>query len=435
MSLDDVVDLSITVASLSVSKENFGTPCIVGYHTAWIDGLVREYAKPTDMLDDGFTASHYIYKAAEDFKAQNPTSKTFKIGRRTTPLTQVVHATPTITTEGHVYRWTVDGNAGTYTVGAAATIQVIVEAIQPLIDAYSGVSCTEDNAKIVVTSSAAGSPREMVFGKGFNISDETADTTTDDAIAAILAEDDAWYGCYVADSFSKATGLLSAATIEATRRMNFLQSADSAVYDSGSTTDLFYALDAAGYARTVPVYHRMIGASEHIAAAALAVLLANTPGAITLAHKRLASITVDTLTQAQQTAIIAKNANYYITLGAQGDLFDGRTSAGEYADITHFVDWLYSSMRLRTVATLQAAKKIPYTDSGADVVRGAVLAVLKQGVTQGGLADTPAPTCTIPLVASVDPAQRAARHLPDVEFDGQLAGAIHTVTIDGLISV
>jgi hypothetical protein len=439
MSLDDVVDLSIDINSLKVGKENFGTPLFLGYHIAWIDVLVKEYANPKEMLTDGFSASHYLYKAALAWKSQNPTGKTFKIGRRTTALTQIVHTTPTITTEGFKLTWTIAGHAGSYTIPGAATIQSIVEAISPTIDAYTEVTATEDNTKIVVTSATAGTPYDFSMGNGWTVSDETADTTTDDALAAILVEDSNWYGLNVIDSFSKATGLLSAATIEAERKMNVLLGVDSAILNAGSTTDIFYVLQAANYARTVGQYARRFGGTEWAHVALLAKSIAETPGKVSWAHKSLAGISVDTLSQAEQNAIHNKDGNYYITLGAQGDTFDGRTFAGEFADITHFVDFLYSSIRLRVVAMLQSGKKVPYTDSGVDTIRSGILAVLVQNVGRNGapagLAESPAPSVTAPKVADVDPADRAARFLPDVEFQAQLQGAIHTVEINGTLSV
>ena len=57
---------------------------------------------------------------------------------------------------------------------------------------------------------------------------------------------------------------------------------------------------------------------------------------------------------------------------------------------------------------------------------------LELAVTQGILSEY---EVTVPLVADIDPADKAVRNLPDVNFTGVLAGAIHTVEIAGTISV
>src|SRR5689334_2037846 len=126
-SIDDVIDIAVTVTDKAPSKPNFGTPLLAGYHTAWLD-LVREYSEADEMLDDGFDDDDALYKMAVALKSQSPCPKTFKVGRLATAFTQTIHIIPTITTEGYVYAWEINGTAVTYTVPAAATVQSIVEA-------------------------------------------------------------------------------------------------------------------------------------------------------------------------------------------------------------------------------------------------------------------------------------------------------------------
>jgi hypothetical protein len=117
----------------------------------------------------------------------------------------------------------------------------------------------------------------------------------------------------------------------------------------------------------------------------------------------------------------------------------GYSATGEFLDVTHFVDFLFARIQETIFAALAQAsasgKKIPYTDTGVDTIRGLILAVLNRGITQGGLAASPAPVVTAPKVADVDPADRAARILPDVAFTATLAGAIHKTQIEGILSV
>ena len=113
----------------------------------------------------------------------------------------------------------------------------------------------------------------------------------------------------------------------------------------------------------------------------------------------------------------------------------GITASGEYVDITRFIDWLDARIKERIFGVLANNAKVPYTDAGVDLMRGQVLAQLQQGITAGGLAADPAPTVQAPLVADIDPADKANRNLPDITFQATLAGAIHQLEISGVLSV
>lgn len=71
-------------------------------------------------------------------------------------VAQVVVFTPSNPTGGYDYVITIDGTAYTSTQTGSPTAQTIVEDLQPLVDANSAVSCTEDNIAITCTAISAG---------------------------------------------------------------------------------------------------------------------------------------------------------------------------------------------------------------------------------------------------------------------------------------
>jgi hypothetical protein len=79
--------------------------------------------------------------------------------------------------------------------------------------------------------------------------------------------------------------------------------------------------------------------------------------------------------------------------------------------------------------------KVPYTDAGVAMVESRIRSRLNIGVDVGGLSSDPAPTVTVPRVSSETTANRANRTIPDIYFTATLAGAIHSVTINGTVSV
>ena len=434
MSLDDVVDVQISVESRAPTQAGFGTTLIAGYHTHYVDH-VREYAKPGDLLDDGFVATDHIYQMALAIKSQNPSPKTFKVGRLEHAYTHTVTLTPTITTVGFTYQWTIAGHAGSYTVLAGDTVALIVAAIQPLVDAYTEVAATEDSTKLTVTATATGTIVTYVLGKGFAVSDTTTAASIADDLAAIQSEDDDWYGL-VTDVNSEASIALVAAWIEATRKVYVPMSSDSGVVDNANTTDVASALVTSAYARSGLIWHPQVGTWAN--AAWLGQMLTFVPGRATWVNKTLAGIPVSKLTAGNETALKNKHATGYLAIGGinvTNPNGGGRTGSGEFFDTTHLIDWTHARIQESVFGAMANSPKIPYTDSGVDIIRACILAVLNQGIANGGYASSPAPTVTAPKVADVAPADRINRLLPDVEFTAQLAGAIHATVITGTVEV
>lgn len=432
--LDDVIDIQIVVTDKTPSRKSFGIPLIAAYHTAWVD-YVREYADPGEMLDDGFTTADAAYKIATAIKSQDPSPNTFKVGRLTTAAVQTVILTPTTTTQGAVYSGTINGQYYEYTVPAAATAQVIVEAVSLLIGAFTGVSASDDNIKITVVTDTAGQVVDYdIAPRTFLVSETTLAPTLGADLAAINDEDGNWYGL-VLDTTSKAAITAAALWVEANKKVFMPQSGDSDVVDGGATTDVASALKTSNYSRTGGIFHRGIGGKEWAAAAWMSVFLVADPGSATPAFKTLATISADQLRTGEISALKAKRFTRYCEMGGVPVTFEGRTSSGRFLDVVRFVDWLQAEMQNDVYFLLLNNPKLPYTDAGISVVKGAMEGTLKKGQTRGGIADSPAPRVIVPLVADTDPIDRADRILRDLHFTARLSGALHSFKITGTLSV
>lgn len=66
--------------------------------------------------------------------------------------------TPATPTDGLTYRANINGTDYDYTVVGTKTVQEVVEALQPLMNAHPSVSCTEDDSKVTCTADVAGTP-------------------------------------------------------------------------------------------------------------------------------------------------------------------------------------------------------------------------------------------------------------------------------------
>ena len=437
MSLDTIMNLQITVESRAPSQEGFGTPLIFGYHTAWVDRLVKEYAQADDMLDDGFVVDDALYKAAQIVKSQNPCPTVFKIGRRVTPLTQIVTITPTVSTLGFKYKGTVGGKALSYTVVADATPTTIATALAGAITALAiGATAVALVDVVTLTTTAAGVVLDYDFDGGIQIKDATVDATTDNELPEVNDEDSDWYGLIVVDSSSKATTMHAAGWVESVRKICTVQSADTDILDSNVTDDTFSELMDSTYGRTNAIYHRALGGKEWLAAGWQAGRLTSDPGSDTWAFKEVRGVKVDTLLQSHESAILAKKGSHYTRTGGLPITFEGKSGAGEYMDTVRFIDWVYARMRERVLGVLANNPKVRFTDTGVDILRLALMSVIQEGINAGGFAATPEPTFSAPLVKDVSAANRINRTLPDVSWTANLAGAIHRMTpVRGRVTV
>lgn len=386
------------------------------------------------MVSDGFAVTSGAYLSAAAIFSNNPTVTTVKIGRRALAFTQISKLTCLSAVTGDVYSFKVGSSTISYTVPGASTTSTVATALAALITtaAPAGMASCAAAVAVITITATAGALVDITFD---NAHTTFQDFTTDPGIAtdlsAILAADANWYGLLL-DSEGDAEVTAAAAWTESNKKLFVFNSSDSNIATS-AVNDLFSTLKTSSYARTVPLFSgtQLLACG---AASWLAGRLTPAPGADTWAFKTLPGIPADTLTDSQVSFVEGKNGNVYTTLAGVPLTRFGTASSGYFADVTRFVDWLTATLQTSIIGILANNAKIPYTDKGVQVVVSTVKGVLQQGVDAGGLASTPAPIVTAPLVANVSSANKMSRLLPNVSFSGTLAGAIHTVQITGTVS-
>jgi hypothetical protein len=440
-SLDTIVDLTITVEPSGPSRAGFGTPLIAAYHTKYLD-LVREYSDPSELVDDGFLITDPTYLIMNTMWAQDPHPKTCKVGRRALAYTQLFDLFPVNTTEGFVYTFTIDTTVISYTVLAAATVATIVTALQPLIDAVSTVTATDDTTHVSVSNDTPGTLVAVDLSTMDPVDDlKYEDITVDPGIAtdltAISAIDDDWYGL-ILDSNSALEIASAAAWVETKKKIMPVNSTDSEIVDVSVTDDVISALTTLSYKRT-PIWYSRRYSLSYMAAAALAVALPKDPGTLTWCFKTLVGVAVNTLKAGWRTVVENKGGNIYVPVAGKNISWQGKAPNGDFIDVVRFIDFLYARIQEDTFAVLQANDKIPFTDIGGallgETVKTRLLSNVSSPTKALGLSNSPKPTVTVPAVTDVSIANKGNRHFPDVNFNATLAGAIHTTKIVGKIAV
>jgi hypothetical protein len=440
MSIDDIASVVITSATRTPTRPGFGTPLFAVYHTKYVD-RVRSYTKLSSLVSDGFAVDHPAYLMAQAAFSQNPRPSRVKIGRRALPTTQVMTITITDATEGNHVKFKIRPPGGVapvqidYTILAAATATTVATAVELLIEAVADITSSSTGAVITATTTAGKLADYYDFESpagGMTIRDDSTDPGIATDLAAIVEVDNDWYGLSL-DSCSEAEVKAAAAWVESNGKLFIAHSADHDIASS-STTDLASDLKASAYGRTAVAYNSKSTLS-YAGCAWLGAVLPLTPGSETWAYKELRGQTVDVLTDTKEGQVYGKNANTYLEVAGLKVTQKGKVAGGEFIDVVRFLDWVRVTMQLDIFALIANSRKVPFTDLGADKLRNVVQGVLTRGVKVGGFTGDPAPEVFVPKVADVPVADRAARNFPDIEWTATLAGAIHTVTVSGLVSV
>jgi hypothetical protein len=76
--------------------------------------------------------------------------------------------------------------------------------------------------------------------------------------------------------------------------------------------------------------------------------------------------------------------------------------------------------------------KVPFTDVGVQMVVSPLKAALEEGKKNGILASY---EIMFPAVADVSVTDKGRRFLPDIDFTGVLAGAVHSTKIKGVVTL
>lgn len=441
MSLDNIVSVSVSAATITPTRPGFGTPLVACYTTRFPE-RTRAYTSLSAMISDGFTVGEPAYRAVAAAFSQKTRPATVKVGRRALAPTQVVKFTVTGAADGKIYTVTACNGYSTgaettytYTVTTGQSNSDVATAIAALIDVHADIVSAAVGAVITCTTAAT----KLVYYKNWTPELQLEETTADPGIAtdlaAIWVEDTDWYGLAL-DNNGSAECVAAAAWALSNGRLFCYNCSDEEATNAGQTDDSFSVIEATANDHAVGLFN-----GNHTGSFSALAWMANRfpfdPGSDTWNFKTLTGVTVDslsTLSESHMANIKAKSANYYTTLAGVNITQDGRTASGEWVDVVRFIDWLKSEIKIRVFAVLVNNQKVPFTDKGVDLIKSVIMGALLDGVTAGGLVAGTVEV-TAPKVADVSSANKAERTLPNVTFTGTLAGAIHKTTIVGTLSV
>ncbi|QTL96560.1 DUF3383 family protein [Iocasia frigidifontis] len=182
---------------------------------------------------------------------------------------------------------------------------------------------------------------------------------------------------------------------------------------------------------------------QYIDAAIMSRMFATDPGSATWKWKQLSGVENSGYTNADVSSMLSPgegepNMNPVIHEMGADYTAEGKTVTGEYLDIQRAIDWMDARLTENIFQLLINEDKISYTNAGISQITSAMKEIFRVGVNRGVIAEEdgePLWNIDAPRRQDIPQNARANRNLPDVNFDFTAAGAIHSLTVSGVVQV
>lgn len=450
-----IINVDISLQTRGITQAGFGIPMILtDEDTGWGSELARRYSDMDAILED-FASSTDTYAAAAAVFAQSPSPAEVVVGAEGSRVAQVV--TVVFSDDliaSNSIACTVDGTALSATAFNTSNSQTLTD-LAAKIQATAGVATAVSDGSHTITCTAAKagvsiSISGVTVTGGVSQATATITTTTANVgpaefIAAIKDEDDDWYGLIWIERDADLV-LEMAEYIQTQRKIFGTTTSDVNVLDDTVDTDIASLLNEQGYTRTFVIWNA--DPTEFIEAAWMGRCFTFNPGEETWKFKTLIGAVADDFTSDEISAAEGKKCNLYVTCKGRDITQQGVAASGEFIDIIRFADWTQARIEERCFAVLADRPKLPLTNSGIAVFETEIRGVLLNGQSVGGISTDPldensnnteratkAFVITMPTSGSLSQNDRANRALTGIRFEARLAGAVHSATINGNLTV
>ena len=191
----------------------------------------------------------------------------------------------------------------------------------------------------------------------------------------------------------------------------------------------------------IPVYD---GGGDSTSNSICTALLAHTGnkevGSFTYKNMSLKGVYADeSITKAQLEEYHGINVNAYVHKAGYDCTSEGKLANGQYIDILDAKDWLITQIKYRLQQLLIINDKVPYDDNGIAMLESVVVDVLKEAYDNGMIAESEdgggAYTVNFAKRSETKSSDREQRQYMEGKFSFDLAGAVHTVTVNGVINI
>jgi hypothetical protein len=456
--LDKIVQVTIERQTRVPSMKSFSEHLVVdGFSPVGItpvfdpDHRVRVFGSLDEVAAAGFSPDGFVYRAASKQYSQSNHIGNLYVGWKipggvniTTGILSAALAA------GQTIAWTVNGTEmpGIAFDTEGSSEKCLDRMVADLNDDFgtlftakkvnaNTVTLYGANAAVAVTVSGGATQPTMQFTSEAIPADP--DWTT--ALAKIKEQNADWYAISVSARMM-ANQQECAQWIQANGKLGILTSGDD-LLPNAETGDIAAWAKLNNLDRVAVFYHpdaKLADDSADALAAADPVpeaayfgkMLTKQPGAATWKFKELQSVPTYELSQGQVKNVEDKNATWYMSTADVPMTSNGQVAGGEYIDVIHGLDWLKARIQNLVFTALAGVDKVPFTDEGIQMVVSPLKAALEEAKKNGILASY---EVEYPAAADVSATDKGQRFLPDVDFTGVLAGAIHSTKIRGVVTL
>jgi len=442
----DTVKVNITNQTPRISEVGFGTLLIMGKPTN-IGERTKIYSEPSEMLDDGFKTTDEIYKKALVAMSQDRTPGLFMIGKRNKDANtkQKVIFSPAPT-------------EGTFTVevGGQTTAAITYDAEEAAIKAAMELLSTVDEVIVSRTLTSefdvefVGTnintlvePMNVIASEGGVSADVeyitygSADEEALVAYNAIKESSNDFYGVvFTSDCLTDDEAVELASTLQTEERHGSFIRTTSLIgstdldADSNEIATRFKKLNLT---KVHCIYTKK--ANNFIDAAIMGLQLTKTPGSSSFMYKTLRGVETDEFTTTERSNLRTKSCNYYERQSGLPVFKDGVVPTGEFIDISIGIDFLTVRMGEIVFVGIATPEKVDYDGGGLSVIESLMLSSLYRFGVDNNLIIAESIVIIMPDIDIIPILDKANRRLKNCKFKALLKGAIHTVEIDGVLTV
>jgi Protein of unknown function (DUF3383) len=478
-----IVNVAVVLTPAGAQAQSLSNLLLLGTSTI-IDTLERNrrYSTLTEVATD-FGTNAEEYKAAALWFEQVPQPTEIIVGRWVNTAAAgglrggTLSAAPSLTVWNAItnggFKYSKDGAAEVNVTGLNFTAAANLNAVAAIIQAaLVGVTCVWNATygRFEFASTTLGPTSSVAFlnapTAGTNIAPTLGASTgfsgaylfvgqaAETAVAAVTAFDQTlgqqWYAVVVPSAVN-ADHLAISAFVAGTNTKHIygVTTQEAGVLVAVTTTDIASQLKALAQRRALVQYS---SSNPYAVVSALARILTTDYTAnstvITLKFKQEPGIAAEALNSVQVAALQNKNCNVFVAYNNDTAIFEqGVMSDGTFVDIVTGTDWLATDLQRSLYNLLYTSPtKIPQTDQGQQLLLTTCEAICQQGVINGLLAPGVWNSSGFgilkqgdylpkgfyvysALVATQNPADRAARRAIPIQIAAKLAGAIHDVNV------
>lgn len=162
------------------------------------------------------------------------------------------------------------------------------------------------------------------------------------------------------------------------------------------------------------------------------------PESVTWKFKRPQGITVPDLKNSEREALEEANLNFLTVEYKREYVKNGVCADGEFIDVQMGADYIAKTMRENLYDIFLENPKIGYTDAGFAIIASGVFRALNRAVELGIIALDPESnqgifTVVVPKRSAATDEEARSRKMPDITWEAQLEGAVHSVKVKGVL--